>query len=75
MARTARAAGIELIVNWPTTWQPASHKAKELIDGGAVGRVLTVKFRGGHLGPAGIGRLPSRRRREQPGYAAQAVRR
>ena len=55
MARSARAAGIELIVNWPTTWQPASHKAKELIDGGAIGRVLTVKFRGGHLGPLGAG--------------------
>ena len=55
MARTARAAGIELIVNWPTTWQPASHKAKQLIDSGAIGRVLTVKFRGGHLGPLGSG--------------------
>ena len=55
MARAARAAGIELIVNWPTTWQPASIKAKELIDSGAIGRVLTVKFRGGHLGPLGAG--------------------
>ncbi len=55
MARSARAAGIELIVNWPTTWQPAAHKAKELIDNGAIGRVLTVKFRGGHLGPLGAG--------------------
>ena len=55
MARSARAAGIELIVNWPTTWQPAAHKAKELIDSGAIGRVLTVKFRGGHLGPLGAG--------------------
>ena len=55
MARSARAAGIELIVNWPITWQPASHKAKELIDGGAIGRVLTVKWRGGHLGPLGAG--------------------
>ncbi len=55
MARSARAAGIDLIVNWPTTWQPAAHKAKELIDGGAIGRVLTVKFRGGHLGPLGAG--------------------
>ena len=55
MARSARAAGIELIVNWPTTWQPASHKAKDLIDSGAIGRVLTVKFRGGHLGPLGSG--------------------
>lgn len=55
MARAARAAGIELVVNWPTTWQPASRKAKRLIDGGAIGRVLMVKFRGGHLGPLGMG--------------------
>ena len=55
MARSARAAGIELIVNWPITWQPASHKAKQLIDDGAIGRVLTVKWRGGHLGPLGAG--------------------
>lgn len=55
MARSARAAAIELIVNWPITWQPASHKAKELIDSGAIGRVLTVKWRGGHLGPLGAG--------------------
>lgn len=55
MARAARAGGIELIVNWPITWQPASHKAKELIDSGAIGRVLTVKWRGGHLGPLGTG--------------------
>lgn len=55
MARAARAAGIELVVNWPITWQPASHKAKELIEGGAIGRVLTVKWRGGHLGPLGAG--------------------
>lgn len=55
MARSARAAGIELIVNWPTTWQPASHKAKALVESGAIGQVLTVKFRGGHLGPLGAG--------------------
>ena len=55
MARAARAAGIELIVNWPTTWQPASLKAKDLIDSSAIGRVLTVNFRGGHLGPLGAG--------------------
>ncbi len=55
MARAARAAGIELIVNWPITWQPASHTTKELIDAGAIGRVLTVKWRGGHLGPLGAG--------------------
>jgi len=55
MARSARAAGIELVVNWPITWQPASHKAKDLIDTGTIGRVLTVKWRGGHTGPLGLG--------------------
>lgn len=55
MARAAQAAGIELIVNWPITWQPASHKAKDLIDAGTIGRVLTVKWRGGHTGPLGLG--------------------
>ena len=55
MARAARVAGIELIVNWPVTWQPASHKAKELIDSGVIGSVLTVKWRGGHVGPLGSG--------------------
>ena len=55
MARSARAADIELIVNWPVTWQPASHRAKELIDNGEIGRILTVKWRGGHLGPLGAG--------------------
>ncbi len=30
-------------------------KAKELLDDGAIGRVLEVKWRGGHLGPLGYG--------------------
>ena len=55
IARAARAASIELIVNWPITWHPASHKAKQLIDTGEIGRVLMVKWRGGHLGPLGAG--------------------
>jgi predicted dehydrogenase len=55
MARAAQAAGTEVIVNWPTTWSPAIRKAKELLDGGAIGRVIEVKWRGGHLGPLGYG--------------------
>lgn len=55
MARAARAADIELIVNWPVTWQPAYQKAKDLIDDGAIGRMLTLKWRGGHTGPLGPG--------------------
>lgn len=55
MARAAQAAGTEVIVNWPTTWSPAVRKAKELLDMGMIGRVLEVKWRGGHLGPLGYG--------------------
>lgn len=55
MARACRAAGTTLLVNWPTTWSPASRKTKELIDEGAIGRVLEVKWRSGHTGPLGPG--------------------
>lgn len=55
MARAVRAAGTQLIVNWPLTWSPAARKAKELIDEGVIGRVLEVKWRSGHTGPLGPG--------------------
>lgn len=55
MARACRAAKTTLIVNWPLTWSPAARKAKELVDEGAIGRVLEVKWRGGHTGPLGPG--------------------
>lgn len=55
MARACRAAQTTLIVNWPVTWSPAARKAKELVDEGAIGRVLEVKWRGGHTGPLGPG--------------------
>jgi len=55
MARAARAAGTLVIVNWPTIWSPIEHKAKALIDAGTIGRVLQVKWRGGHTGPLGAG--------------------
>ncbi len=55
MARAAEAAGTKVVVNWPLTWSPATRKAKALIDDGAIGRVLEVKWRGGHLGPLGYG--------------------
>ncbi|MFP4057854.1 MAG: Gfo/Idh/MocA family protein [Candidatus Brocadiia bacterium] len=55
MARAARAADTRLIVNWPMTWSPAARQAKALVDQGAIGRVLEVKWRGGHTGPLGPG--------------------
>jgi predicted dehydrogenase len=55
MVRACRTAGSEMFVNWPMTWDPAAHKAKSLVDAGAVGRVIEVKWRGGHTGPLGSG--------------------
>lgn len=53
MARASDAAGTRLVVNWPVTWSAQVNAAKELIDAGAIGRVLEVKWRGGHTGPLG----------------------
>jgi len=55
MARAARAAGTTMLVNWPLTWTPALHLAKELVEAGEVGRVLQIKWRAGHTGPLGPG--------------------
>jgi predicted dehydrogenase len=55
MARAARAAGVALVVNWPSTWSPAVRTAKRLIDEGAVGRVWQVKWRAGSMGPLSHG--------------------
>ena len=55
IVRAAREAGIDLFVNWPSTWMPAVRMAYELLASGAIGRVLGVKYRGGHTGPLGAG--------------------
>jgi predicted dehydrogenase len=55
MARACAAAGTTMIVNWPLTWSPAARLAKELIDQGAIGGVIQVKWRSGHTGPLGSG--------------------
>ena len=53
MVRACQAAGTTLLVNWPLTYSPAARKAKALIDEGAIGHVLEVKWRAGHTGPLG----------------------
>ncbi len=52
MVRAAQQSGITVLVNWPATWDPAAQKAKALIEQGAIGNVLQVKWRGSHR-PAG----------------------
>ena len=52
MARAARANGVTLMVNWPTTWSPAVRAMKTLIDRGTVGDVWELKWRNGaSMGP------------------------
>jgi len=55
MARACRAASTQLLINWPLTWSPAARQAKALLDEGAIGRVLQIKWRAGHQGPLGAG--------------------
>ncbi len=51
-------AGVSLMINWPTAWQPAIHNAIELAQDGAVGDVYRFSFRGGHRGPKEYGCSP-----------------
>ncbi|MCL6431092.1 MAG: Gfo/Idh/MocA family oxidoreductase [Anaerolineae bacterium] len=52
MARAVKAAGVALMVNWPTTWSPAIRAMKRLIDEGVIGEVWEVKWRNGaSMGP------------------------
>ena len=55
MVRAAEVAGTTLVVNWPIAWSPLMYKLNALLDEGAIGRVLQVKYRAGHTGPLGPG--------------------
>jgi predicted dehydrogenase len=52
MVRAAWGNDVELMVNWPSTWSPAMRKMKTLLDEGAIGDLLEVKWRNGaSMGP------------------------
>jgi predicted dehydrogenase len=53
MVRACEAAGTKLMVNWPVVWQPAVRHARQLLEEGAIGRVLEMTCRIGHTGPLG----------------------
>ncbi|MBX6773642.1 MAG: Gfo/Idh/MocA family oxidoreductase [Chloroflexi bacterium] len=55
MYRAAQAHGVKLFINWPSTWNPAVRKAKQLLDDGAIGELWEVKWRAGSLGPLSHG--------------------
>ena len=54
----ARAAGLPLMVNWPTAWRPALRHGLALLGAGAVGEPVQLSHRGGHAGPREFGCTP-----------------
>ena len=53
-----RAAGVPLMVNWPTAWRPALRHGLALVAAGAVGEPVQLSHRGGHAGPREFGCSP-----------------
>lgn len=51
MLMASQKAGVVLMVNYPSTWNPALHKAKQLLDDGAIGQPVYFRWRAGHRGP------------------------
>jgi predicted dehydrogenase len=51
MLLAAQKSGTILMVNYPSTWNPALHKVKQLLDDGAIGQPVYFRWRAGHRGP------------------------
>jgi predicted dehydrogenase len=58
MASAARRGGIQLVVNYETTWYRSNRSAYDVVHGGGIGDVFRVVVRDGHRGPALIGCSP-----------------
>jgi predicted dehydrogenase len=59
MAAAAQKGGIQLIVNYETTWYPANQAAYALVDGqNAIGGLRKIVVHDGHQGPKEIGVPP-----------------
>ena len=54
IARAARAAKIQVLVNYETSWYPSNHAAYDLVHSGAIGDVRKVVVHDGHRGPKEI---------------------
>lgn len=55
MVAAAKRAGILLMINWPTAWQPAIQEMERRILAGDIGRLTYFKQRSAHNGPKEIG--------------------
>jgi predicted dehydrogenase len=54
----AQAAGLPLMINWPTAWRPALRHGLALVEAGAIGEPVQLSHRGGHAGPREFGCSP-----------------
>ncbi|MFQ6097527.1 MAG: Gfo/Idh/MocA family protein [Armatimonadota bacterium] len=55
MVAAAQKHGIKLMINYPTTWNPALQYAKRLIDEGKIGQVCQMRMHCAHAGPKELG--------------------
>ncbi len=55
MLAAAQKAGVELLINWPTAWQPSLVTMMNAIQKGDIGQPFYFKFRSAHNGPKEIG--------------------
>jgi predicted dehydrogenase len=58
IARAARAAKIQVLVNYETSWYPSNHAAYDLVRSGAIGDIRKVVVHDGHQGPKEINVAP-----------------
>ena len=58
MLAACEQARIELMINWPTAWNPAIQTVDRLVREGAIGEVHKVKYLAAHQGPKEIGCSP-----------------
>ncbi len=54
MAAAARQGGIQVVVNYETTWYASVHRGYELVHGAAIGDLRKIVVHDGHSGPAAI---------------------
>jgi predicted dehydrogenase len=54
IARAARSAKIQVLVNYETSWYPSNHAAYDLVRSGDIGEIRKVVVHDGHEGPKEI---------------------
>ncbi len=55
IAAAAKAGGIQIIVNYETTWYPGNHAAYKMVNDGELGELRRIVVHDGHRGPREIG--------------------